>query len=301
MIDLTALEGLSDRHVAENALADALYRGHLTLLLGAGVSKGLGLPNWGELVVDLETKTGGAVGPVDDTATNFMARIDVAKRSAGGTDFQTLVREALYGEDLISHGDYGPSLASQPMMNALGAMVMTVARGNVADVFTLNFDDALDWYLHLHGFTSQVVSELPSLTSGSRDVRIFHMHGFLPLIHHHPESPWIILSQGELLDRLSEAADAPWSTTISAALLSKMVLFVGTSVSDLDVLVHLRRAQRLLEGRRPCGFAVGVDMSDAHKAALYESSVVPVSLDSYDDIPGFLMRVCQGAAKLAMA
>jgi hypothetical protein len=181
-------------------------------------------------------------------------------------------------------------------MSALGALTMSSARGSVGDVYTLNFDDALDWYLHLHGFRTQVISDLPVLNDGVVDVRIHHFHGFLPLTSTYLKSDYIVLTEQELVSRISEDASYPWPTTMGAMLLSKVLLIVGTSMSDLDVKQILEKARRHLSGTRPLGFALGERIPDAKAKSLMEQTVVPVSFDSINEIPSFLLRVCQLAA-----
>jgi len=85
---------------------------------------------------------------------------------------------------------------------------------------------------------------------------------------------------------------------MGAEFLSKTLLFVGTSMSDMDVDVILSRTADLVEGSRPLGFALGVNLTDDRKAALKERGIVPVSLDDYGDIPSFLLDVCQRAADI---
>lgn len=291
------LEHLRDAENAVSVLAEELRAGQLTLVLGAGVSRGLGLPSWGDLVVSLETNAGTPVGPVAASAEELMRRMDTVRRRAGD-NFLDAVHAGLYdASGLLADAKYPETMLESRMLIALGALVMSSRRGSVTDVFTLNFDDVLDWYLHLHGFRTQVVSALPVLLRGDVDVRIHHFHGFLPLMKEYERSRWLVLTQQQLVDRLAEPTSSPWSAVMGAEFLSKTMLFVGTSMSDLDVDVILSRTARLVEGSRPLGFVVGADLQSDQMAGLMEKTLVPVSLPNYDEIPRFLLSICQEAAR----
>ncbi|HCB02792.1 MAG TPA: SIR2 family protein [Nocardioides sp.] len=294
------LDYLQDPDTAGDMLADELHAGQLTLILGAGVSHGLRLPSWGELVVTLETNAGLEPGPSDASADDLMRRMDTVRRTVGdGEAFLDAVHAGLYGPaGHLANGSYPEDMVEMRMLIALGALVMSSRRGSVADVFTLNFDDVLDWYLHLHGHRTQIISELPDLHRGDVDVRIHHFHGFLPLMTRYERSRWLLLTRAQLVKRLAEPTSSPWSAIMGAEFLSKTLLFVGTSMSDMDVDVILSRTADLVEGSRPLGFALGVNLTDDRKAALKERGIVPVSLDDYGDIPSFLLDVCQRAADI---
>jgi hypothetical protein len=182
------------------------------------------------------------------------------------------------------------------MLIAIGALVMASARGSIGDVFTLNFDDLLEWYLELHGFKTQVVSEFPAYLRGDVDVTLFHPHGFLPLLSSaHPASEWLVLSHQELVQRLAAGADSPWPTLLGSRFLTKRFLAVGTSMNDLDIDVHLARARAAID-KGPLGFVVDVGISKDRQEELMEVGLVPVVLDAYDEIPDYLLRICRKAA-----
>ncbi|GAA3833472.1 SIR2 family protein [Nocardioides panacisoli] len=284
---------------AASMLATELRTGQLTLVLGAGVSRGMGLPPWGELVVALETNAETSIGSPDANADELMRRTDVVRRAVGDSEkFLDAVHAALYEGARLLGSQYPEVMLESPMLIALGALVMSSRRGSVTDVFTLNFDDVLDWYLHLHGFRTQIVSELPVLFRGDVDVRIHHFHGFLPLMSTYDRSRWLVLTHQQFVRRLAEPTSSPWSAVMGAEFLSKTVLFVGTSMSDLDVDVILSRTADLVGGSRPLGFVVGTNVPDDRIADLEERGLVPVSLPTRDDVPRFLLSICQKAAQV---
>lgn len=296
------LTDLQNRDLACRFLAILLRRGELALLLGAGVSRGVGLPNWNDLVAGCEAAVGINSTP-GRSSQDLMKAIDTVRRTLErNRDPRTLdqlVRENLYRPDDLRAGEYPQSIMGNPMLTALGAIVMASSRGSVGDVFTLNFDDLLEWYLHLHGFSTQVVSEFPTYLRGDVDVTVFHPHGFMPLVEKkYPKTEWLVLSYQDLISRLSANADAPWPTLLGSRFLSKRFLAIGTSMNDVDIDVHLARARRDIGGRGLIGFVLTSGLSKEREDELLEVGLVPIIVPSVDDMPTFILDVCRTAATL---
>jgi SIR2-like protein len=292
-------EQQSDHGIAKGALATLLHAGQLVLFVGAGISSGLGLPEWNGLV----TRCAALLGDKTDysgvkSAADLMDAIDRMRRSSGASDQEMMatVRSALYG---AVADDASPShpigVIDSRLLIALGAIMMSSARGSAAEVFTLNFDDILEWYLDLHGFKSEIVCELPRTLRGDVDVHTYHIHGFLPLMNERYEtSSWMIFSKTQLEDRLSKDPTHPWEALLLSRLQSKVLLVVGTSMADTDLRVSVNRA-RASGVTRPSGYVLGVHDDDKVRE-LRELNMVPVTFADYDEIPGFILEVCQLAA-----
>ena len=303
------LDDLSSPPLATSFLGTLLSRGELFLLLGAGVSRAAGLPNWPMLVgacekavglPDFQPKFAGHVRSSQELMKAMDAVFEKLKNADSATArrrYVGLVRTELYPDQLRADATYPTSAAKDDLLTALGAMVMASARGSIADVFTLNFDDLLEWYLHLHGFSTQVVSDFPAQLRGDRDVTVFHMHGFVPLVKERYEpSDQMVFTYAELIGRISGSAGVAWPTLLSSRLLARRFLAIGTSMQDIDFDVLLDGARRELGEDIPLGVAVDVDISEDHCNHLKRFGVVPVSLASYQQIPDFLLGVCQYAA-----
>jgi hypothetical protein len=303
-VTLSDFEGFSLRDLMDPAHAQAylgllLNQRKLALLLGAGVSAGAGLPSWTELVQGCEAAVGLASSP-DRSTQDLMRAIDTVRRQLNqqgrSGDLPDLIRENLYSEDYRTAGDYPTSIMQNPMLIAIGALVMASSRGSVGDVFTLNFDDLLEWYLHLHGFSTQVVVDFPTDLSGRVDVTIFHPHGFVPLLDtRYARSDWLVLSHTEFIQRLASGPDSPWPLLLSSRFLTKRFLAVGTSMEDIEVDVHLAKARTSVSGSGPLGFVVAAKMEEDRQEALLELGMVPVIVGRYEEVPPFLLAVCRSA------
>ena len=303
------LDDLSNPSLATSFLGTLLSRGELFLLLGAGVSRPAGLPNWPMLVASCEAAVGlpafeskfeGHERSSQELMRAMDSVYDVLQASEASTArrrYVELVRGELYPAPLRTEGRYGPSAIKDDLLISLGAMVMASARGSIADVFTLNFDDLLEWYLDLHGFSTQVVPSFPVQLRGDRDVTVFHMHGFVPLLQgRYRSSEQILFTYSELIARISGSSGVAWQTLLGSRLLSRRFLAVGTSMQDIDLDVLLDGARKELGDDIPLGVALSVGMPEADRKHLKRFGVVPVSLTSYEQIPEFLLGVCQYAA-----
>lgn len=301
--DSLMLPDFMEPNIAEEYLAEHLRQGTVALMLGAGVSVSTGLPRWNALVEACEAEVGITPPSSKRSARELMGAIDGVKRRLrdfGREDeLLDIVRSHLYPQTFLDNGAYPDTVLQDRMLIALGTMVMSSSRGSVSQVITLNFDDLLEWYLQLHGFTTQVISDYPALLRGDVDVTVLHPHGFLPLMTDtYSKTSWLVLSHKELVNRLSDS-ESKWATMLENTFLSKCFLAIGTSMQDLDVELLLAKARRA--GRTgPLGFLIAPKSANPdHERDLLEAGIVPVPVDSNDHIPDFLLGICKKAARFA--
>lgn len=285
----------NDIETSQKLLGRLVSRGELVLFLGAGVSTASKLPNWERLVKRCE-KAAGITPPAGKRTTEeFMEAMDAVAEEVGDADkFRELVRTNLYPKSFIAKGSYPDSILRQKLLIALGALVMPSGRGSINEVITLNFDDLLEWYLKLHGFTSQSVPNFPVYLRSDVDVTIYHPHGYLPLTG--ASTDWLVLSRQEFIDRIAQIDGRPWSELLVNTFMTKRLLAIGTSMSDLDMSVYVAKAQGGSKDGFPAGFVVAVGMKESKRKRLLNAGIVPIVLDSYDDIPTYLLGVCRHAA-----
>lgn len=301
-----SLEDLADPEIASRYLAKLLLRGELTLLLGAGVSMANSLPSWKELVRYCE----GAVGievpgeaDVDDvrSSTELQDAMEAVYVKLGGEGdaFRELVRKGLYDGGHVANGAYSDAVLTSMLLIAIGALVMPSRRGSVREVITLNFDDLLEWYLHLHGYRTQSVSKFPVYLRSDVDLTVFHPHGFLPLVKGYESSDWIVLRYSEFVARLAGTGGEAWARHMTGILSTKRLLALGTSMGDIDIDVQLAKARaEHSDESLPAGFVVGAGIGEWKSRQLIGAGLVPVSLEDHDAIPTFVLEVCRRAAAL---
>lgn len=216
------LERLAYPPTAIEHLGPRLFDGSLSLLLGSGVSKPLGLPTFQELI-DLGLASVGEPPFAGSDPELGATRLAAACRKSS-RDIREVITTCLYP----GGGLPASALMGSPRMGALGAMLMGSRRGHVGSVLTLNFDSVLEEYLSLHGYVANIVTELPALTGGE-DVTVFHLHGYLPS-KTGPGRPSkeITLTKESVLKMVGEL-NHPWRVVLRQMVRSKVLLLLGIS------------------------------------------------------------------------
>jgi hypothetical protein len=284
---------------AIETLADSLSQGTLVLFLGAGVSLGTGLPDWPSLIKSLRAEVGLPSDHIDDSADSLQLAADEVRREFKGSDreFAALVQRHIYGGVKLD-----ASLLRDDLLIAIGALMMGSRRGSVKRVVSFNFDSVLEWYISLYGFVPRVILH-PPVDEGIEDVRIYHPHGFLP----HPDleldgSDFVVLDLKSSNLRLGKPHD-PWVVLLRHILSSGVGLFVGLSersFRDRALAPLLAEAGEQLKERRPTGFWILKSKEESRPGLnkeFLDYNVVPIHQSEFGDIPKFLLRVCQHAAK----
>ncbi|NQV28104.1 MAG: SIR2 family protein [Rhodopirellula sp.] len=279
--------------IAQQQLGECLQDGSLCLFVGAGVSFGMGLPSWDDLVHGCVNNSPAEtqVSP-PTTPEEFLNAIDDVERSyTEFSGYSELVRTELYSRIADER-----SLLDQKTLVALGAMTMSSRRGSINEIVTFNFDDVLERYLRIHGFTNQVIHSLPQLRDNS-DVTVYHPHGFLSQHDTERSSDFLVFSKHSFDKRIGARVD-PWKDLVRDLLLRKIAIFVGVSQKGPNFGPMMTDVAEGLKGAgRPTGFWVlGPDDDERCENELHTWNVIPIRVESYDNIPWFLLGICQAAA-----
>jgi|ERR1044071_5040914 hypothetical protein len=271
-------------------LADQLRRGSLALFLGAGVSKPLGLPAWKSLVTKCLMAAG--IDPEPDMLKDAQAMRTAMDRVESGRPFHEyaqLVSAALYDGMSITE-----ELVGHRLLIALGALTMSSRRGSIRTVVTLNFDDVLERYWYIHGYSSQVVSALPALLRET-DVTIYHPNGFLPSSDEWSASDFVVLSESSFDRRLS-LFETEWRALVTDILMSRIGLFIGLSGDDPIIGPTLYDVKTKIGSKRMTGFWMRGPSPERGDDYFLTRNVVPLNFGTFDEYPSFLFSICQAAA-----
>lgn len=287
------LELLAHPDEAAKYLGDHLFRGSLALVLGAGVSKPLGLPSWEELLMACfkQVKEPAYKGSDLELAATHLSEVCDRKR----LDVKEVVRTCLYPAKRLSP----LSLMGSKRMGALGAMLMGSRRGTVKDVLTFNFDSALEEYLLLHGYVVHVVTELPALI-GSEDVTVFHPHGYLPS-NGGPgiSTEDIVFTKESVLQRTGDTQNSWWGV-LRELVRSKVLLLLGISEDTaignaLGPMLTHEAGQ--ISPSRPSAFWVAANSpKPGFGTVLRKANVVSVAVGAHEKVDDFLLAICREAA-----
>jgi hypothetical protein len=291
-------------HVVEY-LADALGHRRLAIFLGAGVSRELvntgagaiGLPTWPDLIKSLYCRAG-LPAPAGTNWTQLAEDFKNALLDDGKSlsDVHVYVQDALYDSVVLDFS----VIRQNATLAAIGALVSHSRRGQVSEVFTLNYDDILERYLRYHGIVAKPVIE-ERFWSQPGDVLVHHPHGFLPS----PGSPFPDRSSFLVFDErsyLTEKPDSRWNQRMEVAMQAHVCLFVGLGRDDQ----HLKRLVATTSGKHAFSPAKdgfwGIVLRAAPEPAevrdwgQYHVHVEPLA-DYTIDLPSLLFGVCQKAAR----
>jgi hypothetical protein len=201
----------------------------LAILLGAGASMAVGLPDWESLAVEILTRSG--VIPDPAVARDFlggqdvMLAVEAARSAVEPDDWNELLRQCLYA-------------GSTPFPSALHLAVagLTALRESETRLFTLNFDvlleEAVDGALDEVGRDERSfvrASDTPRAGVGA--LEIHHLHGVIP--------PSATAPAGTVVLGLSDFVGMParsWQFgELQQALQRGPLILAGTSYRDPDV------------------------------------------------------------------
>jgi len=295
-INFNPVDTYADWNIALDTLAALLKRQSLCLFLGAGLSASSGeFPTWVELAKLCASNAGKDTSAVtDDMPINDLLKLMESVRDTF-SDFEHYkehVRKYLNEKFAFSY-----SHATNMLLIAIGALLIPSSRGFINEVITYNFDELLEWYLNLHGFKVQVVTDLPFLYEAC-DVRIYHPHGFLPKSPHHKSAQHFVFDSFEYDLNVGNSA-FPWYQLCNEMLLRKIGIMVGLSGNDPAITSLVARTYSELEKKgkgRPIAFLLNRKASITNETSWYtKRGVVPLGFDTYDDIWTFLLNVCQAS------
>ncbi len=295
-------EELKDKSESINYLAKCLKDGTLALFLGAGTSRGFGLPDWVSLINELRKEfnlrklSERVSAEVLQDSADEIKDLFIEKASSeeeGVQLFIEKIRHHLYSKT-IKDKDY--EVFDNHLLIAISALLMGSSRGHVRIVITLNFDSMLEWFLSLFGFVYKSIYKLPAL-EGAEDVRIYHPNGFLP----HPSlneksSDFIIFSIDDIDDRLGADHD-PWLDLIKRILHTSICLFIGMSprtLTDRSLSPVLKTAGKKFKGQRPIGiWILKENIAKIKENEFKRKNIVPITLLEEQEISEFILKICQ--------
>jgi hypothetical protein len=290
---------LRDPDLASTHLANHLNDGTLVLFLGAGASKRFGLPNWVELVNALRLQVGLLANFTKDNSAEELQRgaDEVLHKVKHEVKLIELVRKELYS--MLVKLDTAQIFAN-PSLLAVASLLMGSKRGHISRVVTLNYDNLLQWFLSIYGFSVRTIHELPEL-EGSEDVRIYHPHGFVPVDGSgFSTSDFIILGLNAANRRLGTPGDL-WVELVRHQLNSGVCIFLGMSqhtLSDRALAGLFSTCGEKCRPHRPLGvWLLLEDLLAGKDVEFQKNNIVPIQFTDPQKVAEFLFEICKKAGK----
>lgn len=242
------------RELAEGLAHKALQQ-DLVLFLGAGVSRGAGLPDWQGLLRELMEQAD--MTPAEVKAATALSVLDQAR----------LVRRRLARRG----GELGPALVSRFAVEHYGLVHGLLASLSVREAVTTNYDPLFETASRACGHEVAVLPYHP-VSGCSR--WLLKLHGCV----HHPED--IVLTREDYLRYSNNRAAL--AGIVQTLLLTKHMLFVGFSLQDENFLRIVDDVRRAL----PRGGSFGTALllhCDPILQELWEGELELVSLGSSEE------------------
>jgi hypothetical protein len=250
-------------------LARAIANRQAILFVGAGASMGVGLPSWENLITHMECELG-----IDSS---------VVGRRQGS--YQTL---AEYYR--ISRGSLGP-LRSWMDRNwvvskdkvAASALHRLIVELDFPAIYTTNYDRNLEVAFELHGKPYVKLANARDIARATPGVtQIVKFHGDFD------DDGSLVLTETDYFDRLN--FDSPLDVKFRADALGKAILFIGYSLSDMNIRLLLHRLWQTwsrsgYERDRPRSFVFMARYNPVEEAVLAHWGITMLSADSEAD-PG---------------
>lgn len=288
---MSAPEDWDNREKMLDMLAARLVKRRISLFLGAGASFAFKLPSWTQLVDNLY-ELNKIERPPEKNDTADSESLFVSKYNGDRISFAKDVQIALYKDYYHEQS----KIESNPLLSAIGALVMSSARGRVAHVITLNYDDLLECYLKRRGFTVSSVPRLPNWISDA-DVEVLHPHGLLSTDLTQKPSRGVVLTELDYDEIVGNIADL-WRQRIIDILRSTTCVFVGLSGKDQNlrnILSEVKKNHSSTLKEPYWGVRIGCDDNNSTWTT---RGVYAFNMENHDEAPELIMEICRRAADM---
>jgi hypothetical protein len=290
----TALH-FQNESMVKDLLARQLRRGRLAILIGSGISRAFGLPDWEELI-DRMFAAEGTVRPTDMTDLTMAAELlEKTNYNDLYADFLTSIHTALYLKANVTFRE----LRKSDVLAAVGALAIASRRGSAA-VVIYNFYDILEQYLRYHGFEiHSVITDRH--WAGPSDVTVYHPHGFLPFSEKDARSERVVITRQDYNRIVGQDGDL-WRQLLRTTLRTRMCLFLGLGVRDtaIDSLIDKVKADHAANGEFPYwGFAFTTAERPADEPLWNARGIHIEHVPDYEEgLANYLFEICQRAAAM---
>jgi hypothetical protein len=260
-------------------LVQEIENRHVILFVGSGISAGLGLPTWEDFI--------GRLGAEFHFEPNEFLTLSSDFRSLA--EFYRLEKGSL--TDLCSRMARDWNVRDNKL--AASQVHQLIVRLDFPIVYTTNYDHLLERAYRLNGRSfNTVISAADIARSDPTQPTIVKFHGDLD----DPSS--VVLAETDYFRRLS--FEHPLDIKLAADALGKAVLFVGYSVSDINLRLLLYRLRGIwrasgCEDSRPRSYVFMTKPNQVQERILGSWDVAPLiaaNADETNSVAAFLERLC---------
>lgn len=263
-----------------DSLATEVCNGNVILFVGSGASNGLGLPTWPQLINHLGEDLG--FDPdVFSSLSNALSLAEYYRLEKGsiGALRSWMDREWHVTDDLL-RGSRIHELIVQLKFSL---------------IYTTNYDPLLERAFELQGKPfNRIINARDIARADSRLTTIVKFHGDFE------DDSSLVISESDYFNRL--AFDGPLDIKLRADAIGKTLLFIGYSLSDLNIRLMLFQMKNLwrqsgFEDSRPRSYVLMSRPNVVQERILRTWDVHPLMSDGADETKG----LCQFLESLLVA
>ena len=247
-------------------LVAAIRNRRAILFAGAGISMSVGLPSWRTLIEHMGEELGLPADNFASPETNYFTLAEYYRLQQGSIG------------PLRSWMDRNWTISEENLKRSRVHELIVALDFPI--IYTTNFDRNLETSFQLRGKKFTKVTNAKDLARVQDGItQIIKFHGDFD------EDQSIVLAETDYLKRL--AFDSPLDVKFQADALAKTVLFVGYSLSDLNIRLILYRlwqrwAESGYEKDRPKSFVFMIRPSPLEAAVLEHWSISAINDDTND-------------------
>ena len=262
-------------------LTELIKQKKVMLFVGAGISRSVGLPDWGQLINRLGNQLGYDAGLFDIYGDNMMLA-EYAGIELGEEFYQSLKTNLQINNEIRSK------------LNG-SSIYESILKLDFPVIYTTNYDNLLEEYYKDNNHEYDVVNtieDMRMLHSGS--TRIMKFHGSLD------DRTEIVLAESQYFKRMD--FQSFMDVQLQADLLKYHVLFIGYSLSDINVklLMYLARKRQNEANEQMQAYIFTVTPNQVQKAVFNRNNITPffgTNADKETGTTDFLRRLCAECGK----
>lgn len=265
------------------SLLDALRNRDAILFVGAGVSMNVGLPSWRKLVGEIATR----VGYDPDIFSQLGDHLTLA-------EYYVLLHGSLgklrsWMDTEWHSGDQRKAVEDSEIHRMLVGLPFNI-------IYTTNYDRYIEWACEAQGREYTKITNVGDLVHiEDQKLQIIKFHGDFE------DDQSIVLTESSYFERLG--FESPLDIKLRADVLGKTILFVGYSLSDINMRLLFYKLHKLWESSpyanaRPNSYIFLTRPNPVQEAVLKSRGIEPIISPTDDPRQGLTTFLSELHARL---